>query len=258
MYTILLLAGLSVPLQASDHPGGRNGVAAMVAARPPLPSWLELYFDDQNDFDAHMTDQDKAACFLIGLRARPVPYQEFLYYFKRIAYRLPPGAHAEQLRRDVGLLERMAVEDEERRIHPPRTGPGIPTREVVADLIFQLRDQWTCRSGQPDGHCIINLDPKRGDPADRLLRMGDAAVPQLIEALDDVRFTYCDFGHASDGAAYHVMRVGDWALLILERMAGRQFWIRSPVDIMVEQGKAPEVKKAVKTWWTEHLKAKSS
>src|SRR4029077_20857770 len=101
--------------------------------------------------------------------------------------------------------------------------------EQVAELIFQLRDQNGHPFMQP-GSCDI-FDrfggSKKDTAAHKLVKIGYDAVPQLIEHLDDQRFTRSVGFHRNFYFSHHVLRVSDCALEILEEIAAQHFWTAS-------------------------------
>jgi hypothetical protein len=162
------------------------------------------------------------------------------------------GGHARRARQAADLLRRMIAEDEEhaRRPAEPLEQRLIP--EQVSELIFQLRDQCGRQISDP-GSCSIFAD-ERGEasPAHQLVRLGVDAVGQLIDALEDERFTRCVGHHRSYYYSHHVLRVGDGALDILQRIAARPFWEGTSTNAaMLKDGQAAETRNKVLAWWQE-------
>jgi hypothetical protein len=131
-------------------------------------------------------------------------------------------------------------------------------KEQIAELIFQLRDQHGERfSLRYREDIFLDRGSSGESPARRLFKIGYDAVPQLIEALSDERFSRAlDFHWKLDeprlSFRYHVLTVGDCALQILERLAGRKFFNRS--DRFMSE--SPVLVAAVKTLamhWNDDL-----
>jgi hypothetical protein len=136
--------------------------------------------------------------------------------------------------------------------------------EQVAELIFQLRDQRA-----DDDLAMMDMREQRLDlfdgpdesPAWRLFKLGYEAVPQLIDALSNDRFsrTLDTPGHVY--SRHHrprrldrrrrVRTVGDCALQILERLACRQFYKRKDRLMSEPPSRADAVKKAATVWCDE-------
>jgi hypothetical protein len=165
------------------------------------------------------------------------------------------GKHASMTRQYVALLKQMIEEDGSRPVMPLKPENEMTTKERVAELIFQLRDQNGSQWSQP-GHCDIFNDP-RGEqsPAHQLVKVGFDAVPQLIEALDDKRFTRSVGYHRDFYFSHHVLRVGDCAMAILGQIAGRSFWSGTYTNAaMAKDGQVAETRSKVRAWWEEFEK----
>jgi hypothetical protein len=119
----------------------------------------------------------------------------------------------------------------------------LPVKERVACLIRLLPDQtgeqWTipgiCDIFTDDGGVTRwrSVPPVFGPPkprpsktpAGKLVQIGLAAVPQLVEVLDDRRPTRAVVGYGQPTCQHSkVLDVGDCAYQILEMLAGRQFF----------------------------------
>ena len=162
-----------------------------------------------------------------------------------------PGGHVPHAQMATALLRRMIAEDEE-HARSERPFEELSRTERIAELLFQLREQNGRQTCDP-GSCDV-FDDDRGDrsPAHRLVAFGYAAVPQLIAALEDERFTRSIGHHRSYYFSHHVLRVGDCALDILERVAGRSFWRGTYTNAaMVKDGEAAGTRRKVREWWDE-------
>src|SRR5262249_22999681 len=151
----------------------------------------------------------------------------------------------------VDILKQMVNED---RDHANSRKPfeQLDKNEQIAELIFQLRDQnghqfW--QPGYPD--IFINFDGKE-TPAHRLVKMGYDAVPQLIESIEDQRFTRSVGFHRNFYFSHYVLRVGDCALDILRHITARSFWNDSwTFSDLTKDRKTAETKKSVQAWFEE-------
>jgi hypothetical protein len=155
------------------------------------------------------------------------------------------GSHARHAQEAVTLLRKMIAEEEQAR---PFAAGNLDAQ--VAELIFQLRDQNGRQFSDP-GSCSIFAD-ERGEqsPAHQLIQLGVQAVPQLIDALDDDRFTRSVGHHRSYYFSHHVLRVGDCALAIIEQIAGRSFWRGTYTNAaMVKDGQAAQTRQKILAWW---------
>ncbi len=183
--------------------------------------------------------------------------KELLDRFRYIVKHFPTSEHASRAKETADLLAQMVKEDEE---HAKREAKGLdklPVNERVAELIFRLRDQNGHQWSQP-GWCDIFGDfggaVKDGGktPAHQLVEIGFDAMPQLIDVLDDRRFSRSVGFHRDFYFSHHVLRVGDCALAIIERIAGRSFYSRRTTSSeMIKEGQESEVKQEVRKWWGE-------
>src|SRR5581483_5181569 len=165
----------------------------------------------------------------------------------------PDSEYQPRAQETAALLFQILAEDRE---HARKAGPPLEQlgkKERIAELIFRLRDQNGHQWSQP-GSCdvFMTADGKEDSPAHRLVRFGYDAVPQLIEALDDQRFTRSVGFHRDFYFSHHVLRVGDAALQVLEHIAHRSFYRRGHTnEAMVKDGKTATVKAAVRAWYAE-------
>jgi hypothetical protein len=204
---------------------------------------------------ATLSDDIAESCIweaVVAFSDPSVSRKELLKRFRFIVKNFPESACAAQARETADLLGQMIDEDEkhDRRVVKPLS--EMASQDRVAELIFQLRDQNGHQCGQP-GWCDIFdkwLDGEKKSPAHQLAAMGFDAVPQLIAALNDRRFTrsvgYCRnffFSH-------HVLRVGDCAEAVLCRIAGRGFSeFAAPSLVMRKADEAEATRKEIELWW---------
>jgi HEAT repeat protein len=107
--------------------------------------------------------------------------------FGEVAQRYPNTIYAEESQELDGLLNEMIVEDLLRRGRPDVR--PIDKQARIEDLIFRLRDLEAYQWSQP-GFCDVLSNgwvDEEPNVADELLALGPAAVPALVEALDDRR-----------------------------------------------------------------------
>jgi len=153
-------------------------------------------------------------------------------------------------------LDRMIGEDAARAKRPATA--TLQGRARIGELIYLLRDQrgpQRTMPGYPDFVCAWALsdEARRGcedqDSAVRqLIQAGPAAVPQLIEALDDTRMTRAVHYYRA-GLPTHVLRVGDCALQILETISGQRFTsVAAPLHTL-SKNERQTLKKNVNRWW---------
>lgn len=160
------------------------------------------------------------------------------YERHRVIYPLETAAGHDDM---IDRLKRMIAEDE---THVAVGGEDLSQDEQIGLLIYQLRDQTGEQFSVP-GLCDIlgtwyyestaESVAKRMTPANRLARLGNAAVPQLIDAMTDPTLTRA-VGHKSKFTnTGRVLTVGECAGIILHHLSGEFF--RQPAD--------------ARRWWAE-------
>jgi hypothetical protein len=184
-----------------------------------------------------------------------VSRQQLLERYRRFVRNYPTSEHQKAAKESVALLQQMVQEDTE---HARRRQGGKPfdrlsKAEQITELIYQLRDQNGHQYTQP-GSCDIfdHMGDAKDTPAHRLVKAGYDAVPQLIEALADKRFTRSIGFHRNFYFSHYVLRVGDCAQIILEQITGRRFYTpQSTSASMFKDGEAKAVKARVQEWYAE-------
>jgi len=171
-----------------------------------------------------------------------IPRRELLAYFRGLVKHYPHSPQLEPATQIVEKLERMVQEDKEHEKISDEALAKLPVKERVDELIYRLRDQNGHQRIAP-GECEIFEDLGKGSSghsaAHRLADIGYAAVPQLIDALDDKTFTR-SVGLWRDFTFSHtVLTVGDCAVQVLSRIAHQNF---PTTD-------SPITRKRIFTWW---------
>ncbi|CAA6690436.1 MULTISPECIES: hypothetical protein [unclassified Lentimonas] len=203
-------------------------------------------------------------------RRTPLPSRaELLTGFQRVTTQFPRCKYAEQAQASAAILECMIEEDAN---HPTLTQEQLdqlPLDQRVAELIWQLRDQNGHQMTQPGSCDIFNTrttgstglrpsyypQPTGTSPAHQLLAIGYPAVPALIEALTDRRFSR-SVGYARLSFFNHsILNVGDCAQQILNRIAGHSIEHPSYVhgDLPTEAQLLAR-QQVYQAWWNEFQK----
>lgn len=180
-----------------------------------------------------------------------VSRQKLLTRFDEFMRRFPDSQFA-ILAEGTAMLLRQMVHEDETHAQQNSSLETITLDERVAELIFQLRDQNGHQYSQP-GRCDIFAD-ERGEnsPAAKLVTLGYPAIPQLISAIDDQRFTRSVDFQRNFFFSHDVVRVGDAALTIIERIAGRSFYVPpAPNAKRTKAEKIAAAKVEVIKWWHE-------
>jgi hypothetical protein len=150
---------------------------------------------------------------------------ELLAQFERIARDFPASEHHGKAAEYAATLRTMIAEDE---AHSAAAKPWahMSREEQMHEWIFRLRDQHGEQMGEPGGVELLELMvPPGGEPSPgwHLLQLGYAAVPALIEALDDHRLTRSVQCGRSFYFSHEPLTVSDCAQAILSRISGRNF-----------------------------------
>jgi hypothetical protein len=181
--------------------------------------------------------------------------RELLARLRALPVRFPHCDHLARAESLAKQLEQMIAEDD---AHPARTIEqiaGLPVEEQAKEWLFRLRDQNGHQMSQPGWVDIFMTDEMREDsPAHQLVKLGDAAVPGLIAALDDPRLTR-SVGYGRDFFFSHeVVTIGDAALKIIQRIAGHEFYRSGRVQgTMARDGQTDPVRDSVRAWWARRL-----
>ncbi len=180
-----------------------------------------------------------------------IPRQELLSRSEQFLVHFSASEYAPRASEAVALLRQMVKEDEG---HVRETNPItlMTPDERIAELIFQLRDQHGHQWGQPGGNDIFSDERGEASPAQQLVKIGYPAIPQLITALDDRRFTRSVEYWRDFVFSHHVLRVGDVALIIIERIANRSFYaLSSTTSALTDEERRTAAKAQVLAWWQD-------
>jgi hypothetical protein len=177
-----------------------------------------------------------------------VPWTELRETYAHFDKRFPKSSRIAFAREAAAVLDRMIAEE---AAHRPKSVAEMSVDEQVAEQIYQLQNlgfvQWVMNERYPLDARMNPGEPVM-TPVHRLVDLGMAAVPRLIAALDDHRFTRSPV-HDWHGSSYSkVMRVNEVALYILEHLSGRSFYPVTDDDGRLKRGTARQQAEA---WWKE-------
>jgi hypothetical protein len=193
-----------------------------------------------------------------GGLCRDEPREQILTRLELIPKRFPGLETVDWAREMARILRPMVREDGEHAKQEQRNKPFAERsrKEQIAELIFELRDQHGESFSLRDREDIFAGNSFGKSPAHRLFKIGYEAVPQLIEALSDERFSRTVDFHGGWkeprlSVRYHVLTVGDCALQILERLSDREFFKQSDSFMSESPKRIAAVKKAALQWYKE-------
>lgn len=155
---------------------------------------------------------------------------EMLRQFERIQRCFPESRSVKQIRETIGTLRTMIAEDKRRSPLTAAQIAQLPKERQATEWIYNLRNEVGMRGS--GGIWRVNHKP--------LETLGHDAVPALVAALDDSRFTR--------GKA----RVRHAAAWILRNITGEDSggWAGRPAPLAVA-APDPAVKRAAEEWWKE-------
>lgn len=172
--------------------------------------------------------------------------------FRRIVRLFPRSFEAREAGQYAATLERMVNEDQK---HPALTQEQIdqlPLEKRIAELVGMLRDQNGHQTSLPGGCDVFftNTKPEWKSPAHQLLDIGYDAVPALIEALTDERFSRSvGFRHASH-FSHAILTIGECAEQILTQTTGQNFYSTdSTSGSFSHEEEMVSLQKAARDWW---------
>jgi hypothetical protein len=204
---------------AQGQPQLAHHALSQATAIPDWQTGKRLSIDDfQKEIANDISHAETWRCF-VDFGNPLISREKLLRRFRWIAERFPENRHAERVHRTIEILSTMVEED---KTHATMNLPPLdemPIKQRVAELIFQLRNQNGRQSFQP-GSCDIFFDPRGPDsPAAQLVEIGKPALEQLIDAVDDDRFTRCVAYHRGFYFSHRVLRVGECCFAIMNRIS---------------------------------------
>ena len=182
-----------------------------------------------------------------------VPRTRLLAQLEAFLASFPKSKHRPTAEEGGRILARMVAEDAAHPALTPEALAALPVDARIQELIFRLRDQHGAQFSQPGSPSIFRFDDEdAASPAQALQDLGMVAVPALIEALDDHRFTrtvgyWRDFTYS-----HYVVRIGDAALELLGRSTGQSFFHGTyTAASMIKDGEGKAVQARYRAWWAE-------
>ncbi len=191
-----------------------------------------------------------------------LPREQLLSQVRVFLKRFPNSKEATRAKQMVPLLQK-SIADQKRH---PRKSPveiqAMAERKDVAGLIGQL--QYVSGGpmtdfqmfGSPFGmQAFVRFENQEG-PANELAKLGDVAVPKLIEALGDTRLTHLSTAPMDDGH-FRVLSCGECVAQILDEiMAGEAFASEFERTGLFEPKPClKKIERRARDWWEEYQQA---
>ena len=174
-----------------------------------------------------------------------VSRSQLLSQFQSIVTNNPSSEYQAWAKQTAEILNRMITEDERHVAVAPANLNSVTIEERVRELIFELRDQ----NGK-EFSIFADQNGKTNTPAEQLVAISYSAVPQLIKVIDDstltrsLKVSWFRETEMDSSVSYKILTVGDCAVSIIEKIAGRSF----------KQTITAETQKVVEEWWAEFQK----
>jgi hypothetical protein len=179
-------------------------------------------------------------------------WAELLPTYENFDKRFPASNRITYAREAAEVLRSMIAGD---AAHHPKPMEQMSPAEQVAENIYQLENfkvgMWIAYSRYPDSPGAPKGGKTELTSVDRLVDLGQEAVPQLIAALDDSRFTRSLDERYIHEVPPRILRVSEIAQIILEHMSGRNFYAAKTDDGKLVRGTTRE---QVEAWWAENQK----
>jgi len=182
-----------------------------------------------------------------------ISWAELLKVYENFPKRFPASSKAAYARESADLLKKMIAEA---AAHHPKPLEEMSPEEQIAEHIYQLRNlaanDWAINYAQRI-RVATSAGKEENTAVQRLAEFGYEAVPQLIEALDDRRFTRSmEEVRVTPGAGRDlspaVLRVGDFAERIIDHITGKRFSL-----VLAPDGKqlGGTRRQRAEAWWAE-------
>jgi len=174
----------------------------------------------------------------------------FRHYPDYASYGENQAREEEFARAAVPVLEKMIREDVEQNARKLKPQSWFTVQGQVLDLIYELRDQNGFQTMEPGGIDVFADRRGENSPAAKLAKLGLAAVPTLLNYLNDVEFTRSLSNGERYGVDHLVMRRCGAVDQILERISCRH--LHNVPDYNAKPGQGREaLNSEIESWWKE-------
>lgn len=181
----------------------------------------------------------------LAMADREVSRRALAAMFQNIVDHCPKSFLPEEQAATAGLLLKMAAEDDTHAKVSAEEFAKLSPEEQAHELVFQLRDDYTVEldawtrpwpSAQPQGNGAVH----------KLAALGHAAVPVLLQAIEDDRPSR----DVVRGLAARSRSIRELAVNALDEIAGVRLWELVPrTDTMTESASWRELSSVAAEWW---------
>ena len=159
--------------------------------------------------------------------------------------------------REMLKLYQSLLEEDRTWIEPNAEAlANLTTEQLVAYWLYHLRDLAVWQWGSSE--LCREQDAKKPNAAAALVRLGMAAVPQLIAHLDDARPTRSRqsiLTSTLSGPPTYLLRYGDCCQEIFETITGHTIHVRTTsFGFPIHDQKGQECKANAERWWRDYQK----
>ena len=172
-------------------------------------------------------------------------WDQLLMQMTVIATRFPASRQTDEAAQAVKVLDQMVRAEKVRHDRSDTELAKLPPAAQAEELVWQLRNQNGLEYGQSADFAFLTYHHLQDSPGNRLAKLGRAAVPALIGALNDQRFTRTGQPWKSSWRP-GVLQVRWLALEILDEISSSQFYPPPPER---PEGPWPQVIAAARSWW---------
>ncbi len=231
---------------ASGHTKEARAILDAARALPPLPGAPKATFEE-----TAAAQMETAILWRILFDfADGHPRADLLRRFRGWSASFPASRQREIADEAIRLLEPAVAADQARAAAPAVDLAALAPAARAKELVARLCDQGGDVRIEADGDTTL-VPHGTARTVDALVAMGHDPVPALIEALDDPSFTRAVlFRDEMEWGRQRIARIGDMALVALERIAKRTFHVRTAETPSIFQGAGPAAAKAkCEAWW---------
>jgi len=238
---------------------------AAEAPWPPKPTWTVL--DDLRSAIGYVAHEN----LVLDLYPQEGSWADRLAEHRRWLERFPGHPDTDEVRAEIAALEKNVRVEAARAKRPARAWETLEPAERADDLVDRLVDPFAFLIERIDGDTLAGRGQVVPSPdtwvLPRLIALGEDAVPRLIEALSDDRWTRSvSLGSgvmtAGERERFYVERVADLALVALGAITGQDFseqhrierraFMRGPGDTFLASTDPEATRARARAWWALH------
>jgi len=177
-----------------------------------------------------------------------ISWTEQLKAYEHFGARFPANNHIAYAQEAADLIHKMIAEA---AAHHPKPLKRMSPAEQAAENIYQLRF-FHARHPVINTNGPLSVSTQNGEdldtPVPRLIALGDRAIPQLSEALNDRRFTRTTWPRMSGVIPPRIMRIGDFARETLDYLDARD---RDERRMNADKLLHGTILRKAEAWWAE-------